>query len=174
MRRGHRARGRYRPTAEPTRRAPVSVPSRYRWQKLHGLASGVRSETREVRAASHRSWLPIKPIGHTLDIDCRGGGHVLQMGLRQAAVACRPQSERSYPLRERAFDPRTAGVVSGKAVSLLALAGRLNRLMFSPRLQRQTARQGLGTGALSAHWTGGAVRCRKRDANHPRSLDQRA
>ena len=86
-----------------------------------------------------------------------GRRHVLQVDLGESAVPCLPQSEGPNPLRHRALDPRASGIVSGELLGRLTTSRPLDRLVFVPHLERQRARNGLGTGAASTDRAGRAV-----------------
>ena len=86
------------------------------------VGSGSGSQPREVGAAGGGPRLPIEPVGHPLDVECGGGGQMLQVGLGEPAVARGAQAADPHPLREGPLDPGPTGVGRGKVGGLLTAA----------------------------------------------------
>ena len=76
-----------------------------------------------------------EPGGEALEVDRGRGGHVLQVGPGQPAVAAPAQAEGAHPLRDGALDPGPPRVGAPPLLGREPPPGRLERLVLRPRLQ---------------------------------------
>src|SRR6516162_3013520 len=70
-----------------------------------------RREGGETGGARLRLGALVQPRDNPVDIDGRGGRDVLQVRFREPPIPCAAEPKRAYPLGERAFDARAAGIL---------------------------------------------------------------
>src|SRR5215212_1718355 len=92
-----------------------------------------------------------------LEVDGGRGGHVLQMGFGQPAVAAAAQPERAYPLRDRALDPGTPRVAAPALLRRELTPSGLERLVLGSRLQLQVPDLVLAARARGPRRAGAAI-----------------
>src|SRR5208337_4825277 len=107
----------------------------------------------EVGASRFCSWSAGPPRVHPDQIDCDGGGDMLQACLRDPDIAASPQSAATDRLFMCSLNACACGVTLFEIFRRLMLSGGLQRLMMLTRLQSNDAGLSLGFGALGPQRT---------------------
>src|SRR5208283_5227292 len=107
----------------------------------------------EVGASRFCSWSAGPPRVHPDQIDCDGGGDMLQACLRDPDIAASPQSAATDRLFMCSLNACACGVALFEIFRRLMLSGGLQRLMMLTRLQSNDAGLSLGFGALGPQRT---------------------
>src|SRR3954447_10236100 len=118
---------------------------------------GLGGEGAKTRGAGGGAWARADPGGEPLEVDRGRGGHVLQMGFGQPAIAAAAQPEGAHPLREGALDPGTPRVAAPALLRRELTPGGLERLVLGPRLQLQVPGLVLAARARGPRRAGAAV-----------------
>ena len=84
-----------------------------------------------------------QPVGESHQVHGRRIDRLLQVGFGQTDIAAAPQIETTHPLGNRAFSPRSQGVLRLELLGLLPLTGGLQRLVLRLRSHRQLPRKDL-------------------------------
>jgi hypothetical protein len=113
-----------------------------------GVTLGSPPQGLEVGASRFCSWSAGPPRVHPDQIDCDGGGDVLQACLREPDIAASPQSAAADRLFMCSLNACACGVALFEIFRRLMLSGGLQRLMMLTRLQSNDAGLSLGFGAL--------------------------
>src|SRR5262249_42814377 len=78
---------------------------------LAGMERRDRREGGETGSTRLRPWAFVEPRDNAVDIDGSGGRDVLQVRFREPPIPRAAEPKSAYPLGERAFDARAAGIL---------------------------------------------------------------